>query len=59
MHKWSFFRQVNCDCIDYSMHNYESGMFSGTEFGGIVLGPRPRTFGMALAMFSKQYSDCV
>jgi hypothetical protein len=39
------------------MHNYESGMFSGTECGGIVLCPRPRTFSVTPAMFAKQYSE--
>ena len=39
------------------MHKYESGMFSGTECGSIVLGPKPRTFSMTPAMFAEQYSE--
>jgi hypothetical protein len=34
-------------------------MFSVTEYGSIVVGPRPRTFGMTPAMFAEQYSEHV
>jgi hypothetical protein len=39
------------------MHKLDSGMISATRYGGIVLGPRPRTFGVTPAMFAKQYSE--
>jgi hypothetical protein len=32
-------------------------MCSVIEYGGIVLGPRPRTFSVTPAIFSKQYSE--
>ena len=32
-------------------------MFSGTECGSIVLGARPRTFGVTPAIFAEQYSE--
>jgi len=32
-------------------------MFSVIEYGSIVLGPRPRTFGVTPAMFAEQYSE--
>ena len=39
------------------MHKCESGMCSVIKYGGIVLGPRPRTFGVTPAMFAEQYSE--
>jgi hypothetical protein len=39
------------------MHKLDSGMVSATRYGGIVLGPRPRTFGVTPAMFAEQYSE--
>jgi len=32
-------------------------MCSVIEYGSIVLGPRPRTFGVTPAMFAQQYSE--
>ena len=32
-------------------------MCSVIEYGSIVLGPRPRTFGVTPAMFAEQYSE--
>jgi len=32
-------------------------MVSATGYGGIVLGPRPRTFGMPPAIFAEQDSE--
>jgi hypothetical protein len=32
-------------------------MCSVIEYGNIVLGPRPRTFGVTPAIFAKQYSE--
>jgi hypothetical protein len=34
-------------------------MFSVIEYGSIVLGPRPKTFGMTPAICAKQYSELV
>jgi hypothetical protein len=39
------------------MHKCDSGMCSVIEYGGIVLGPRPRTFGVPPAIFAEQYSE--
>jgi len=39
------------------MHKLDSGMVSATKYGGIVLGPRPRTLRMPPAMFAEQYSE--
>jgi hypothetical protein len=39
------------------MHKLDSGMVSATRYGGIVLGPRPRTFGVNPAIFAEQYSE--
>ena len=55
--QWSFFRLFNCDCIDYWMDKFVSGMCSVMEYGTIVLGPRPRTFGVTPAIFAKQYRE--
>ena len=32
-------------------------MFSVIEYGSIVVGPRPRTFGVTPAIFAEQYSE--
>jgi hypothetical protein len=39
------------------MHKLDSGMVLATRYGGIVLGPRRRTFGVTPAMFAKQNSE--
>jgi hypothetical protein len=39
------------------MHKLDSGMVSATRYGGIVLDPRPRTFGVTPAIFAEQYSE--
>jgi hypothetical protein len=39
------------------MHKCESGMVSATRYGGIMFGPRPRTFGVPPAIFAEQYSE--
>jgi hypothetical protein len=41
------------------MHKIASAMVSATEYGSLVWGPRPRTFGITPAMFAKQYSEHV
>jgi hypothetical protein len=39
------------------MHKLDSGIVSATRYGGIVFGPRPRTFGMTPAIFAEQDSE--
>jgi len=39
------------------MHKLDSGMVLATRYGGIVLGLRPRTFGVPPAIFANQYTS--
>jgi hypothetical protein len=39
------------------MHKLDAGMVSATRYGGIVLGPRPRTFGVTPAIFAEQDNE--
>ena len=41
------------------MHKCDSGISSVIEYGSIVLGPRPRTFGVTPAMCAEQSSEHV